>query len=459
MPRFRWHTIFFVTAIVAGSASAQEAPAFQNLRFTEDWSSVDTTQLDHWSAPLKHIELGDQLWVSIGGQQRIRYESWNNAGFNDASDDDYTLFRTHLHADFHYGDHWRVFLEGRMSTVNNRTLPGEKRAALDIDEGDFANAFIEANYEVFGADLLVRLGRQELQYGKQRLVSPLDWANNRRLFDGGVARITGDSGYTFDVFVTSPVTVNPQELTLNETNDDILFSGMYYTRPLTESTNMDAYFLARNNRHNTGAEEDRYTLGGRYFGKITDALSFDTEAAYQFGEQDIPDNDIEAWMLTVEGTYTFADTPWSPAITLGIDYATGDNDPTDSDVETFNHLFPLAHAYLGFSDVVGRQNVIDYRATLVVWPIEKTLRLRGDVRVLSLENDNDGLYSVGGGLSRPPANEDDLGLAFDFTAYYKISKYADVLLGYSHFAAGDYISDTGTDDDIDFLYLQMSYTF
>jgi hypothetical protein len=29
------------------------------------------------------------------------------------------------------------------------------------------------------------VGRQELLYGAQRLISPLDWANTRRTFEGG----------------------------------------------------------------------------------------------------------------------------------------------------------------------------------------------------------------------------------------------------------------------------------
>lgn len=41
---------------------------------------------------------------------------------------------------------------------------------------------------------------------------------------------------------------------------------------------------------------------------------------------------------------------------VGFDRASGDHVP-GGDVETFNQLFPLGHAYLGFIDPVGRQNV------------------------------------------------------------------------------------------------------
>ena len=448
------------TCAIAGltmTGWAQEAPKFHNLRFAEDWSSFDASTSDHWSAPLKKIEISDSIWVSVGGEQRIRYEDWNNFGFGGDNDDDFTLFRTQAHADIHIGETWRLFVEGRMNTVNNRDLPGEKRAVLDIDEGDSGNLFIDKSFTALNHDMTLRLGRQDIQFGKQRLISPLDWANNRRNFDGGVLAIQGD-GYVAHVLVVSPIMIDPDELALNDTNDDALVWGMHYTRGLTDKTNMDFYALTRSNRHGTGNEEDRYTIGGRYYGKYNDAVSFDTELAYQFGEQDDTDMDIEAWMFTAEATYSFSDVAWTPAVTLGLDYATGDDDPSDDDIETFSHLFPLAHAYLGFTDLVGRQNIVDYRLTITAKPHKKVL-LRGDIHILELESKDDGLYSVAGASARPAADEDDLGVAYDALIKYTISKHQDIILGYSHFAAGDYIEDTGSDEDVDFLYLQWGYTF
>ena len=47
-----------------------------------------------------------------------------------------------------------------------------------------------------------------------------------------------------------------------------------------------------------------------------------------------------------------------------VDIASGDDDPTDGDLETFNQLFPLGHAYFGYIDVIGRQNIIDVSPTV-----------------------------------------------------------------------------------------------
>jgi hypothetical protein len=437
---------------------AEGEPPFNNLRFEEDWSKFKPGDDPSMLEKLKKIELSDNVWVSFGGEFRARLEAWDGFGFSDSNDDEYVLFRTHLHGDVHIGDNWRVFLEGRFNTLTDRDLPGGRRDALDADYGDIWNTFVEYTTTGSNVKTTVRVGRQELQYGKQRLVSPLDWANNRRIFDGAVVKLAGvNSPWKVDAFVTVPVMEDRNSF--NDSNEDVVFGGVYFTRAFPEqSLNMDAYFLALDSSMGV-YDNERYTVGGRLWGKVPsiENLSFEIEGAYQFGDH--MDMDISAWMFTAEATYTFADAPHKPWVTLGFDYASGDDDPTDGDTETFSHLFPLAHAYLGFADVIGRQNVMDYRATFGCWPIEKKLRLRSDVHYLMLADDNDGLYSVGGGLVRGPMTEDEVGTEVDFTLLYKCNKHTDLLVGYSHVFAGDFIEETGPDDDIDFFYSQVGFTF
>ena len=79
-------------------------------------------------------------------------------------------------------------------------------------------------------NLTARLGRFELEYGKQRLVGPSDWSNNRRLFEGGLLRLQGThSPWQLDAFVTRPVIINADRFTWNDSDDDTLFSGLYFS--------------------------------------------------------------------------------------------------------------------------------------------------------------------------------------------------------------------------------------
>jgi hypothetical protein len=142
----------------------------------------------------------------------------------------------------------------------------------------------------------------------------------------------------------------------------------------------------------------------------------------------------------------------------------------DFDLQTSNQLFPLGHACLGYIDAVGRQNIIDYRARLAAWPIPKKLRIQADLHVFRLGSDDDALYNAGGGVVRPSVittaggrmrdiDEKAVGEELDLTLLWNVNPRISSLFGYSHFWAGDFIKATGTDDDVDFAYLQLSLKF
>ena len=51
------------------------------------------------------------------------------------------------------------------------------------------------------------------------------------------------------------------------------------------------------------------------------------------------------------------------------------------------------------------------------------------------------------------------GHELDLTVKWKATEHLTVEVGYSHFFAGQYLSDTGASDDADFAYVQAGVTF
>ena len=183
---------------------------------------------------------------------------------------------------------------------------------------------------------------------------------------------------------------------------------------------------------------------------------YDAEFAYQFGE--VGSADVSAYMFGGELGYTFA-ADWSPRMLAGFDVGSGDNSP-GGDVQTFNQLYPLGHAFLGFIDVIGRQNIISPSFGVTAKPNpDTTLGVRG--YYFWRESEDDAVYNAGGGVVRPGSAGSDraIGSELDLTLLYKFGQHTTGLLGYSHFFAGSFIRESGSSDDIDFVYLQMQYTF
>lgn len=441
------------------------------LRQNEDWSAFDPAQTRRHGFyggldGVKQISLSDDgdVWLSIGGAARARQEYFENFGFASSNDDEFVLTRVRLHGDLHLGDHFRVFVEGKGAFSTTRNLPGGRRP-IDVDELALQQAFADILFDV-GQDsqLTLRGGRQMLGFGAQRLVSPLPWANAMRAWDG-VSAILEHSEWKTHAFWTQFAPV--QKFDFNTSDRQTQFFGAYATGPLNKERgiNADAYFLgldqsdATNTFNGTTGAERRYTVGGRLFGKLPHMpVDYDVEAAYQFG--DLGAAEINAYMFAAQAGYRFGGAS-APRAFIGFDYASGDKS-AGGDVQTFNHLFPLGHAFLGYIDSVGRQNVIALNTGLTLQPVDK-LTLSGALHFFWREDTSDALYNAGGSVVRAGnlSSERYIGSEIDLTATYKLDPHTTLQVGYSHFFTGDFVDSAtpGSSDDIDFVYLQIHWAF
>ena len=129
-------------------------------------------------------------------------------------------------------------------------------------------------------------------------------------------------------------------------------------------------------------------------------------------------------------------------------------------MQTFNQLFPLGHAFLGYIDIVGRQNIIDPNLGVTFKPIDK-MAVNVAAHFFWRDSTSDALYNAGGIPIRPGgiSTSSEVGQEIDFTVSYKFDRHTTALLGYSHFFAGPFIKESPPANDIDFLYLQLQYTF
>jgi len=460
------HADAFAQAPAAGTA----LPKYQVLRYNEDWSLLatdDPNRPKDFFNPVKYIKLNDSgsVWMSFGGQYRVRVEGWDSFNFGAPGpvkdQNTFVLNRLLVHADIHLGEHFRGFIEGKSAFCTRRDLLGQCRT-LDTDELALQNGFVDVILPLSDdTDLTLRGGRQELLFGKQRLVSPLNWANTRRTFDGISAILKGRK-WAATGFLTRPV--NVVKYKQNDQDEDRTFYGLYATRKVTRMKGgVDVYWMGLNRTraafNGTMGHENRQTLGGRLWGKIGGTgFDYDAEGAYQFGT--LGRAAINAFMLGTELGYTFRETHGKPRFFVGYDYATGDHNPGDTSVETFNQLFPLGHAYLGFIDSVARQNISSPNAGASWKPVDK-LTTKIKYLVFWRADDDDALYNAGGGVVRPgiAGSSHNIGSEMDLTVSYKFDRHALLVGGYNHFFPDDFIQETGPAKAIDFFYMTFQYTF
>jgi hypothetical protein len=128
--------------------------------------------------------------------------------------------------------------------------------------------------------------------------------------------------------------------------------------------------------------------------------------------------------------------------------------------DPFDRLFPTGHAYLGYIDMVGRQNIVDLRGGASIDPLQ-SLDFALDLHNFWRAEDEDALYSPGGAIVRSGSagSSNYVGTEIDLTIRYRMDHHISWQAGYSHFLAGDFIEESGSSHDVDFGYLMGLFTF
>jgi hypothetical protein len=421
-------------------------------------------------------------------------------------DNEYLLTRIRFHAGY-TDTWWSAYAEGRSSLADNDerfayanipAVPGTIKRKGEGPEADTID--LQQGFLTFGNQkqfpLSLKVGRQELSFGDERLVGAFGWNNIGRVFDAAKVRWQNE-WFGADLFVARPVI--PEDGRFNVDNDYDWFSGIYATSGKIPKHTLDLYFLARNTSAKAAAAEpspqfpqpsarDIYTLGFRLKSKPGELGNWDytAEAAGQLGDfHDARPGpltpkgrlDHQAYMAVVQGGYTFADGWAKPRLALEYTYASGDSNPFDGKHETFENLFPTNHKFYGYMDFISLQNIQDARGILQIKPHPQvTLALEG--HGFWLANTHDSFYNVAGvargGTGSTSAAGNNYGVnpnyssfvgsEVDLIAGFALNRFIQIEAGFGHFFRGDYIKQSFSSAavgsrDADYVYLQASLSF
>src|SRR5580658_3174940 len=160
--------------------SSQAIPTYSLMREDEDWSFLIDPSLrqDFWD-PIKYIRLGPQGWfLTIGGEAREAFEQVGNDNWGKQNyTNTFFLERYMLHMDWHLGEYVRAYVQLKSGLESFRT--GGPRP-IDEKKLDFEAAFLEVGNTNKKNWAVLRIGRQELNYGSGRLVSVREGPNVRQ---------------------------------------------------------------------------------------------------------------------------------------------------------------------------------------------------------------------------------------------------------------------------------------
>lgn len=415
---------------VAPTALHAQRPDYKNLRFDEVWKRTDRTS--HWDDEIKAIPLAPGVSLTIGGQARWR-EEFAHAFNLAATSDTYGQSRLLLNADLQLGDakraHGRVFAELRDAQSYNRNLPGGTRAG-DADRSDIQNLFVDAAY----GKSLVRVGRQEIVMGRERLIGVPDWTNTRRGFEG-VRMILVRGAFAIDAFDARPVVVRLRLPNIGDTTTRVRALSLgssagakaaFRALPAT----WQAYWYEQ--VVSTSTPIRRLTSGARALWALNVAskrapnVNIEVEGAVQRGATGA--RALRAWFWTTEWQAQWRRVHGTPTVAFGVELASGDRNASDTRIETFNALYAAAHSHGGYADVFGRANAREMHM-ISTWDATKKVSLRAAWHRYNRLQLADGVYTkqntmlraASGSLDRHVADEIDLSSTVNVTRHLRLT--------------------------------------
>jgi len=224
----------------------------------------------------------------------------------------------------------------------------------------------EAAVKLSGARGTVEVGRFEMSYGDELVIGAVGWHHIGRAFDGIRVRLSdGKDGAWVDAFATQLTEGTLGEVTSGALGaQDRYFVGAYSgLGPLVGALDLDLYGLSMVSPGYVVDESSfptavELTVGARLKGKAG-RIDHRIEAGAQVGVRRV--ETAALGVLAFQGDAELGFTlPVAHGLRLGLEgfYATGD-EPTTDRIESWNQLFPTAHKWLGYMDVVGpRTNVM-----------------------------------------------------------------------------------------------------
>lgn len=459
--------VVVATPLGASQDDSLPGPRYLYLRYDEDFGYLDGAEGSYRPDafdPLKRIRLGQVVHLRLGGEARVRYEVERNKFLAPGSQgvDGFLLSRAALHADLQVGGRARVFVEGIHADVTDRD---ERLFFIHRNRLDLHQAFADVRPLSAAPELELRMGRQELAYGGQRVVSASGWGRMRKRVEAVKAMWEGQ-WWALDGWWGRPVVTRTVDA--DEGDDEATFAGLYLrTRPV-ERHELDGYLLQWSDEGPPPSPDGRVgsrsvtTLGVRFAGR-TGPADYELEVAAQpFG--DWAGGEVRAWSAGGHLGWTLARLPFLPRAAVRFEWASGDDEPDDGRIGTFDQLYRQEKDHLGYLALFGRQNIRTVNATVGAWLKPRRLRLDAFLYSFWLDADADAVYNPGGLPApgrRDPGGESGshVGRELDLTLGWIVDAHSQVLLGYMHFWNGEYVWRTGPASAPRGFQLQWQFRF
>ena len=265
--------------------------------------------------------------ISLSGQIRPRYEFRDPLRDGTEATEAFTSMRVRAQLNVALGGD----VDAMIQLQDVRFFGEEQNTLTDYsaDNFDVHQAYIHFK-RLGGSRHALKIGRQAVAFGGQRLIGAVEWTQQGRVFDGLRLSLAPPWGKV-DV-----VAIQLAEAKAAQFSDDAYLAGIYATLG-----DLDMFGLY--DKEAGAPTTDRVTLGLRLAGHKA-AYAYRVEGSYQTGTH--RGEDVAAFMFGGRVGHPVG----RLKLDLWYDYLSGDSDPNDGETKVFDTLFATNHKFYGFAD-------------------------------------------------------------------------------------------------------------
>ncbi|NWG13466.1 MAG: alginate export family protein [Acidobacteria bacterium] len=405
--------------------------------------------------------------LDIGGQFRTRWEAQDQfdiRGYAPGAGVQFVLTRISVDFNFHIGPNTRAFLELRDARAIGSKLGREdfRRSNPFEDVVDIRQGFVEAT-KIAGSPIGIKIGRQQISYGDQRVFGPGQWGNTGRYaWDAAMLKVETsrlDSEIWVGRFVRNLPEIWPNRPFAAPT------AFVSYNRLKGLPLSLDLFYTLKHESQATihtetgSAGLHSHSIGVQAQGTAVRVMDYAGTYVRQFGR--FGPYDICASGLNASTGITFP-LPWSPRLAGQFTRGSGDPYPASGTYGTFDGVFGGADImFYGYLNLFFWPNLRDLQADIQARPF-KSLTLRSEFHHFALDQARDAWYSTAGRVQRrDPTGSSGryLGKELDVRAIWKANDHLELMGGFGYFRPGRFVGSTGPSANAHWHFLQAIVSF
>ena len=296
------------------------------------------------------------------GQLLVRYRHHEGHDFTSGGVRDFVTQRARLGLRLDFGAAVGAFVQlqdVRVWGEEGDTLGDYSAGGLDLHQGYVDVGLAEG--------MTLRVGRQEIAYLNHRLIGNVGFVEQARSFDAARWSYAADA-LTADVFYAR----TRDGAAADYTGATDVLAGFFQYR--LDPAFVPAFIAVVD--ISGPAERTRVTAGLHATGALDFGLSYSLEGYYQGGSA-AGDVSYAAYLAALHARYTLKSVGAKPFVEFFAELVSGDDDPTDADVKTFDTLFATNHKFYGEMDFflnlpanTGGRGLMDLGVTLGAAPAD-----------------------------------------------------------------------------------------